>query len=121
MTKINIYWFKQYTSVLFFFYKYNKIYLGDKMKKCRVVFMGTPDFCVPVLLGLIENYNVIGVVTQPDKIVGRKKEIEFSPIKKVALENNILVLQPEKVKFQKNYLIILNMVALMFMPHFFLN
>ena len=68
------------------------------MKKCRVVFMGTPDFCVPVLLGLIENYNVIGVVTQPDKIVGRKKEIEFSPIKKVALENNILVLQPEKVK-----------------------
>ena len=45
------------------------------MDNVRVVFMGTPDFSVPVLEGLIENYNVVGVVTQPDKEVGRKKEI----------------------------------------------
>ena len=68
------------------------------MKKIKVVFMGTPEFSVPVLEGLIDNYNVIGVVTQPDKEVGRKKEIKFSPIKEVALKNNIKVLQPEKIR-----------------------
>ena len=68
------------------------------MKDLKVVFMGTPDFSVPVLQGLIDNCNVIGVVTQPDKEVGRKKEIEFSPIKKLALANNIKVLQPEKIR-----------------------
>lgn len=68
------------------------------MKKIKVVFMGTPEFSVPVLEGLIDNYNVIGVVTQPDKEVGRKKEIKFSPIKEVALKNNIKLLQPEKIR-----------------------
>ena len=70
------------------------------MQNIRVVFMGTPEFSVPVLNGLIENYNVIGVVTQPDKKVGRKQEIKFSPIKEVALKNNIKVLQPEKIKIE---------------------
>ena len=64
----------------------------------KIVFMGTPDFSVPVLKGLIENYNVVGVVTQPDKEVGRKKELTFSPIKKVAVENNIKVIQPIKIR-----------------------
>ena len=68
------------------------------MKDLKVVFMGTPDFSVPVLKALIENCNVIGVVTQPDKEVGRHKELEFSPIKKVALEHNIKVVQPEKIR-----------------------
>ena len=68
------------------------------MKDIRVVFMGTPDFSVPVLKGLIENYNVVGVVTQPDKEVGRHKELTYSPVKKVALENNIEVLQPIKIR-----------------------
>lgn len=68
------------------------------MKDLKVVFMGTPDFSVPVLQGLIDTCNVIGVVTQPDKEVGRKKEIEFSPIKKLAIANNIKVLQPEKIR-----------------------
>lgn len=68
------------------------------MKDYKVIFMGTPEYSVPVLKSLIENYNVIGVVTQPDKEVGRGKEVEFSPIKKVALENNIKVLQPEKIR-----------------------
>ena len=67
------------------------------MKNISVIFMGTPEFCTPILEYLINDYNVIAVVTQPDKEVGRKKTIEFSPIKKKALEHNIKVLQPEKI------------------------
>ena len=68
------------------------------LKDLKIVFMGTPDFSVNVLEALINNCNVIGVVTQPDKIVGRKKELSFSPIKKIALKNNIKVFQPTKIK-----------------------
>lgn len=68
------------------------------MKDLSVVFMGTPLFAVPVLEMLIKNTNVKLVVTQPDKLVGRKKEIEFSPIKKLALANNIEVFQPIKLR-----------------------
>ncbi|MBQ8892096.1 MAG: methionyl-tRNA formyltransferase [Bacilli bacterium] len=70
------------------------------MKDLKVVFMGTPDFSIPILEVLIENCNVIGVVTQPDKIVGRDKSISFTPIKKVAMEHNILVLQPNQIKVE---------------------
>ena len=68
------------------------------MKDLKVIFMGTPEFCVPILKALIENCNVIAVVTQPDKKVGRHQEISYSPIKKVAIENNIKVFQPIKIK-----------------------
>ena len=68
------------------------------MNKIKVVFMGTPDFAVPILEGLIENYEVVGVVSQPDKRVGRKQELVNTPIKEVALKHNILVFQPEKIK-----------------------
>ena len=78
------------------------------MKDKRVVFMGTPLFAVPVLENLIENCNVIGVVTQPDKEVGRKKICMPSPIKEVALKNNIKVLQPIKLKNDYNNIISLN-------------
>lgn len=67
-------------------------------KDVSVVFMGTPDFAVPVLQGLIDNYKVKAVVTQPDKKVGRTGEIKYSPIKQTALDNMILVLQPENLK-----------------------
>lgn len=77
------------------------------MKDIKVVFMGTPEFSVPVLEGLIDNYQVVGVVTQPDRRVGRKQEVCFSPVKKLALENNILVLQPEKIR--KDYQEILDL------------
>lgn len=77
------------------------------MKDIRVVFMGTPDFSVPVLEGLIENYQVVGVVTQPDRKVGRKQEISFSPVKKIALEHDILLFQPEKIR--NNFQDILNL------------
>ena len=60
--------------------------------------MGTPEFGVPALNYLIENTNVVLVVTQPDAKVGRKKEIVFSSIKKIAIENNIQVFQPTNIK-----------------------
>lgn len=68
------------------------------MKNKKVIFMGTPDFAVPILEKLIEMVNVTLVVTQPDKEVGRKKEIKYSPIKEVALKNNIKIFQPVKIK-----------------------
>lgn len=68
------------------------------MKNLSVVFMGTPEFAVPVLENLIKETNVLLVVTQPDKVVGRKKEIVYSPIKKLAIDNNIEVFQPIKIR-----------------------
>ena len=68
------------------------------MKDLKVLFMGTPDFSVNVLQGLIENCDVVGVVTQPDKEVGRHKEIRFSPVKELALKNDIRVYQPKNIK-----------------------
>ncbi len=64
----------------------------------RVVFMGTPDFSVPVLEALIENYDVVGVVSQPDKEVGRKRILTPTPTKEVALKHNIKVIQPIKIR-----------------------
>ena len=60
----------------------------------RVVFMGTPDFAVPTLAALIENHEVVGVVTQPDKRKGRGKAMAFTPVKEKALEYDIPVYQP---------------------------
>ena len=68
------------------------------MKDLQVIFMGTPDFSVPVLKTLIKNTQVKLVVTQPDKEVGRKHVLTPSPVKQVALENNISVFQPEKIR-----------------------
>ncbi len=64
----------------------------------KIVFMGTPEFSVPILEGLIENYKVVGVVTQPDKEVGRNHKITYSPVKECAIKHNIPVLQPKKVR-----------------------
>ena len=66
----------------------------------RIVFMGTPEFAVETLQALVENdYNVVAVVTQPDKPVGRHQtEMQPSEVKKYALEHGLPVLQPEKMK-----------------------
>ena len=69
--------------------------------KPKVIFMGTPDFAVPVLETLIKLTDVVAVVTQPDKFIGRNHEIKFSPIKETAIKNNIEVLQPEKIRNEK--------------------
>ena len=68
------------------------------MKDKKVVFMGSPEFSLPVLKYLIENTNVIGVVTQPDKEVGRKRILTPPPVKVMALEHKIKVLQPVKLR-----------------------
>ena len=64
----------------------------------NIVFMGTPDFAVPSLKRLIEEHEVLAVFTQPDRPKGRGKKLAFSPVKEVAVENNIKVMQPEKLK-----------------------
>jgi len=64
----------------------------------KIVFMGTPDFAVPSLKRLIETYGVECVFTQPDKPKGRGKKLSTSPIKDLATENNIKVIQPIKLK-----------------------
>jgi methionyl-tRNA formyltransferase len=64
----------------------------------RVVFMGTPDFAVPTLEKLIKEHEVVAVVTQPDKPKGRGNKVTYMPVKEVALEHNIPVLQPLKIK-----------------------
>lgn len=81
---------------------------GDDMKDKKVVFMGTPLYSVPVLEMLIENCTVIGVVTQPDKEVGRKRVLTPCPVKEVALRNNIKVLSPKKLKEEYKDIINLN-------------
>lgn len=66
----------------------------------RIVYMGTPDFAVPTLERLItEGYNVVGVITMPDKPVGRhQSQLQASPVKECALKHHIPVLQPERLK-----------------------
>lgn len=65
----------------------------------KIIFMGTPDFSATVLKGLLNdtNYEVLAVVTQPDRAVGRKKEIKMTPVKEVALAHDLPVYQPEKM------------------------
>ena len=65
----------------------------------KLIFMGTPDFSATVLKGLLESgqYEVLAVVTQPDRAVGRKKEIRMTPVKEVALAYQLPVFQPEKL------------------------
>lgn len=65
----------------------------------RIVFMGTPAFAVASLKALVEaGYEVVGVVTMPDKPAGRGQKIQFSPVKEYAMEQNLPILQPEKLK-----------------------
>lgn len=65
----------------------------------RLIFMGTPQFSATVLQGLLENpaYDILAVVTQPDRAVGRKKEITMTPVKELALAHQLPIFQPEKL------------------------
>ena len=71
-----------------------------KKEDLRIVFMGTPEFAVETLQALVENsYNVVAVVTQPDKPVGRHQtEMQPSAVKQYAVQHGLPVLQPEKMK-----------------------
>ena len=79
----------------------NQLYpiLPSEAGKLRIVFMGTPDFAVESLKILVENnYNVVGVITMPDKPAGRGYKIQFSPVKLYAIEHKLRILQPEKLR-----------------------
>ena len=70
-----------------------------KKEDLRIVYMGTPDFAVEALRQLVEGgYSVVGVITMPDKPAGRGHKIQYSPVKQYALEQNLPLLQPEKLK-----------------------
>lgn len=64
----------------------------------NVVFMGSPEFALPGLQALADTYNVIGVVTQPDRASGRGRAVKQPPVKLLALELGIPVMQPEKLR-----------------------
>jgi len=70
----------------------------------KIIFMGTPDFSIPSLKALFESkHEVIAVVTAPDKQRGRGRKISYTPVKQFALENNLPVLQPEKLKNNQEF------------------
>ena len=72
---------------------------AEKYKKLRIVFMGTPEFAVVSLDTLIKaGCNIVGVITAPDKPAGRGMILQQSAVKKYAVENNLRILQPEKLK-----------------------
>ncbi len=67
----------------------------------KVIFLGTPSFAVPSLNALIKsNHQLLAVVTQPDKKIGREQKIAFSPVKQLALDNGVKVLQYNKIRLE---------------------
>ena len=76
----------------------------------RIVFMGTPDFAVNVLQGLIDQYreDIVGVVSQPDKLVGRHQVLTNTPVKELALKYDIPVYQPVKIRNEYQEILDLN-------------
>ena len=79
----------------------------------KLIFMGTPDFSATVLKGLLESgqYEILAVVTQPDRAVGRKKEIRMTPVKEVALSYGLPIYQPEKLSGSPEMEAIMNLGA----------
>ncbi len=69
------------------------------MKDLRIVFMGTPEFAVTILNGLLEEqYNVVGVITSPDRPAGRGQKVKMSDVKSFAQGHNLKILQPTNLK-----------------------
>ncbi len=73
------------------------------MSKVRVLFLGTPDFAVESLLGLLndEHFEIVGVVSQPDRPAGRKMQLKASPVKELALARGLKVFTPETVNTEE--------------------
>ena len=70
----------------------------------NIVFMGTPDFSLPSLKILLESkHKILAVVTQPDKERGRGQKVSFTPVKQFAVEHNLSVYQPEKLKGNEEF------------------
>lgn len=73
--------------------------MDNQTRSLRVIFAGTPDFALPPLKALIESdHQLVAVLTQPDRPAGRGKQLRASPVKQLALENGLSVLQPETLK-----------------------
>ena len=79
--------------------------MSKTVKDLKVVFMGTPEFSVPILESLIELTDVVLVVSQPDKEVGRKRVLTPSPVKKCALEHSIEVYTPKRLRDEYEYIL----------------
>lgn len=87
-------------------------------KDLRIVYLGTPEISARVLEKLIqENYNIVAVVSQEDKPIGRKQIITPTPVKKVALNHNIPIFQPHKIKDEYSFLSNLNCDILLTMAY----
>ena len=71
----------------------------------KIIFMGTPKFAVPILEKVNSKHDVVLVVTQPDQYNYKKKTVIFSPVKEWAVNNNIEVFQPERIKLEKDYIL----------------
>jgi methionyl-tRNA formyltransferase len=70
----------------------------------RIVFLGTPDFAIPSIKILLDNcHQITAIVTTPDKERGRGQKISFTPVKQFAIEHNISVYQPEKLKGNREF------------------
>ena len=79
--------------------------MSKQLKDLKVVFMGTPEFSVPILESLIELTDVVLVVSQPDKEVGRKRVLTPSPVKACALSHGIEVFTPNKIREEYEYVL----------------
>lgn len=71
----------------------------------KIIFMGTPEFAVPILDVLNQKYEIVLVVTQPDTYNYRKKTYKYSPVKEYALKSGLKVFQPEKIKDEQAYIL----------------
>lgn len=71
----------------------------------NIVFLGTPEFSIPILKKLSEKYKVVLVVSQPDKRIGRKQILTKTPVKKIAESLNLEVFQPENIKKEYKYIL----------------
>ncbi|MCQ2742922.1 MAG: methionyl-tRNA formyltransferase [Bacilli bacterium] len=79
--------------------------MDKEINKTRIVYMGTPEISATVLSAIVNaGYNVVGLVTNEDKEVGRKRILEPTPTKKVALANNIPVFQPHRIRLDNAFL-----------------
>lgn len=67
----------------------------------RVLFMGTPEFALPSLRILVQDYTLVGVVTQPDRPSGRQRRMTASPVKQYAVQHDLVILQPDRIKAQE--------------------
>ena len=76
----------------------DKIAMMSDLKEFRVVFMGSPEFSVPILKALVEHTHVVGVVTQPDRPKGRGRKLVAPPVKELALQAGVPVIQPRRLR-----------------------